>query len=79
MILVIDLLTALVLDIKFFRNIIIGGDGAYKRCLAPIVDMNEYYFISLTYKVWNSKDNSLIFTSTNALSQRAKLFHTKIL
>ena len=33
-----DQLTALVMDLKFSDNIIIGGDGPYKGCSAPMVD-----------------------------------------
>ena len=37
-----DLLTALGLDIKFYENIILGGDGTYKVCSAPMLDVRIY-------------------------------------
>ena len=46
-----DLLTALGLDIKFSENIIIGGDGTYKGCLAPMVDVSNYDFKPLIEKI----------------------------
>ena len=39
-----DLLTALELDLKFFENVIHGGEGPYKGCSAPIIDVNNYDF-----------------------------------
>ena len=42
-----DLLTTLFLDLKFFKNIIIGGKGPYEGCLTPMVDLNNYEFKSL--------------------------------
>ena len=46
-----DLIIALGLDIKFSENIMIGGDGPYEGCSAPMVDINNYEFKSLTNKV----------------------------
>ena len=37
-----DLLNALVLDLKFSKNVIIGGKGPYKGCLEPTVDLINY-------------------------------------
>ena len=42
------LLTALGLDLKFYENIILGGDGPYKGCSAPMVDVSTYDFKPLT-------------------------------
>ena len=42
MILVIYLIHALVLDIKFSENIIFGGDVPYQGCSAPMVDLSNY-------------------------------------
>ena len=38
------LLTELGLDIKFYANIIIFGEGPYDGCSAPMVDVSNYYF-----------------------------------
>ena len=35
----IDLITALVLDLKFSGNILVGGDGPHEGCLAPMADV----------------------------------------
>ena len=46
-----DLLTALVLDLKFPENAINGGKGPYKGCSAPMVDVNNYDCSILTEKI----------------------------
>ena len=50
MILVIYLLTALGLDLKFSYNVIIGGEGPYKGCSAPMADVSNYNFTYITDK-----------------------------
>ena len=46
-----ELLTALGLDLNFFVNIIIGGEGPYEGCSAPMVYLRNYDFKSLTENV----------------------------
>ena len=46
-----DLLTAMGLDLKFSENIIIVGEGLYKWCLVPMVDLGNYDFKYLTNKI----------------------------
>ena len=36
-----DVLTALVLDFKFSKHVIIGGDGPYEGFLAYMVEVND--------------------------------------
>ena len=43
-----DILTALVLDLKFSDIIILGGDVTYEGCPAPMIDLINYEFKSLT-------------------------------
>ena len=43
-----DLLIALGLDLKFSEKLIIGGEGPYEGCLAPMTDLIYYDFKSLT-------------------------------
>ena len=43
-----DLLTALVLDLKFSDNIIIGGGAPYEGRSSPIVDVINFNFTSIT-------------------------------
>ena len=50
MILGIDLLTALGLYIKFSDNFIIGGEGEYEGLSAPMFDVSNYDFKSITDK-----------------------------
>ena len=45
-----DLLIALVLDLKFSENFIIGGEGTYEGCLSPMVDVSNYEFIYIIDK-----------------------------
>ena len=46
-----DLLTALVLDLIFSENLIIGGEGPHEECQAPMADLSNYDFKSLTENV----------------------------
>ena len=48
-----ELLTALVLYIRFHKHVIIGGAGPYAGCLAPMVDVNNYDFKYPTDKKLN--------------------------
>ena len=45
-----DLFTALGLDLKFPENIILGGEGPYKGCSAPMVGVSNYDFNIITAK-----------------------------
>ena len=38
------IITALVLDLKFSKNIITDGEGQYEGSLAPVVDLSNYDF-----------------------------------
>ena len=50
-ILCIDLLTALVMDLKFSKNIIIVVKGPYEVCYTPMVDLRKYDFKSFTENI----------------------------
>ena len=39
-----DLLTPLILDLKFSDKLIICGEWACKGCLAPMADLSKYDF-----------------------------------
>ena len=45
------LITKLRLDLNFSENIIIGDKGPYEGCSAPMVDLSNYYFKSLTKSI----------------------------
>ena len=45
-----DLLIALVLDIKFSENVMIGSEGPYEGCFVTMVDVINYEFTSITDK-----------------------------
>ena len=66
-----DLIIALVLDLKFSENIVIGSEVPYGGCSVPMVDVNNYYFKPLTEKQLNHNNHLLTRTSTNALNPRA--------
>ena len=50
------LLTALGLDLKFYKNVIIGGDGPYGGCSSPMVDINDYNFKYLIDEMVNLEE-----------------------
>ena len=59
-----DLLTALGLDHKFSDNFIIVYNRQYGGCLAPMIDVSNYYFTSLADKRVKTKEffiNSYIY------------------
>ena len=73
MILGIDLLTALVLDLKFYKYVIIRGDGPYEGWSAAMSDVNYYEFKYLTEKLSNRNNPLLISMSKNASGQKVQL------
>ena len=46
-----DLLTALVLDLKFSKNVIIGEEVPYERCSLSMVDVRNCCFVSIADKL----------------------------
>ena len=44
------LLIALILNLIFSENVIIGGEGPYEGCLEKMVDISNYNFTSITDK-----------------------------
>ena len=46
-----DLLTALGLNLKFSENIMIGGRGPCEWCPKPMVNISNYNFVTVTYKI----------------------------
>ena len=69
-----DLLTTLGLDLKFSENVIIGGEGPYEGCSAPMVDVKKYNFKSITDKTVKPEESFLnlyvneCFESDNTIS-----------
>ena len=57
MILGIDLLTEMGLDLKFYGNVIIVGNGPYGGCSSPMVDASNYNFTYLTNKTVKLKES----------------------
>ena len=45
-----DLITALGLDLKFYGNVILGGEVPYKECSVPMVDVINYNYNIITDK-----------------------------
>ena len=67
-----DLLTALGLDLKFSEDIIIGGEGPYEGCLAPMAELSNYDCKYLTENIVKPEKILLIRTSKNDLNSRAQ-------
>ena len=55
-ILVRRLVTELGLDLKFSKNVILGGEGPYKGCSEPMVDVNSYDFNIITDKTVKTEE-----------------------
>ena len=72
MILGTDLIYALRMYLRFCENIIISGNRPYRRCSAPMVDLRNYEFKSLTKKELNLKNPLLMCTLTNASNPRSQ-------
>ena len=64
------LITLLVLDIEFSENFIIDGEGTYKGCSTPMVDVSNYEFNIITVKRLNWKNPLLTRTSINVSNPR---------
>ena len=67
-----DLLTALVLDLKFSDNFIYGRKGSYEGCSAPMVDLSNYAFNTITAKLLNWNNPLLTCMSMNVLNPRVQ-------
>ena len=67
-----DVLTALVLDLKFFEIIIIGGNIPYEGCSAPMVDLSNHNFLSAINKTFKPGNPLLTRTLKNYLNLRAQ-------
>ena len=52
-----DLITALVLDLKFYDNVMIGRHGPYEGCLSLMVGVNNYNFKYITDKTIKPKES----------------------
>ena len=51
MILGIELITKMGLDLNVSERVIIGGSGTYEGCLVTMVDIRNYEFKYVTYKI----------------------------
>ena len=71
-----DLLTTLVLDLTFSENIIIGGEGPYEGCSAPMVDLSNYDFKSLTEKIGKLKESFINFYVNKCLKYESAISST---
>ena len=56
-----DLLTSLGLYLMFSGNIIIGGEGPYEGYLAPMADLSNCDFKSLTESIVNLEESFINF------------------
>ena len=67
-----DLLTALGLDLKFYENVILRGEGPDEGCYASMVDVSNYDFNIITDKWLNWKIPLLTSGSMNAWNPRVQ-------
>ena len=74
-----DLLTALGLDIKFSENIILGGDGTFIGCSAPIVDVSTYDFKTLTDNKVKPEESFINAYVNECLESEGKMSSTRII
>ena len=65
-----DLLTALGLDLNWSENVIIGGRGPHEGCLAPMFEVSNDDFKSLTEKLLNHKNPLSISMLMNLSNQK---------
>ena len=77
MILVIELLTALVLDLKFSQKVVIGGEWSYERCSVPMVDISNYDFKYLTDKIVKPKESFVNFYVNKCLEYKITISSTQ--
>ena len=54
-----DLITSLVLDLRIFKNVVIGGEGSYEGFLATMVDVSNYEFKTLTDRMVKPGESSI--------------------
>ena len=74
-----DLLTAMVLDIKFSENFIIGREGIYKGCSEPMVDVSNYYFNIITAKAVKSEESIIDLYINECLESDSEISATRIM
>ena len=65
-----DVLTAVGLDLKFSKNIVIGGKGPYEGCSSPTVDVRSYDFKTLTEKIFEPEESFINAYVENAWNPR---------
>ena len=70
------LLTALGLYLKFPENIIIGGEGPYEECLASIVEVINYKFKYLTYKIVKPEESFINLYVNECLNSKSTIRST---
>ena len=74
-----NLLTTLGLDLKSFDSGIVGGDGPHEGCLAPMFDISNYDYKTLTDKIVKPEESFLnscvneCFESEKRISQTRKM------
>ena len=74
-----NLLTTLGLDLKSFDSGIVGGDGPHEGCLAPMFDISNYDYKTLTDKIVKPEESFLYsyvnecFESENMISPTRRM------
>ena len=71
-----DLLTSLGMDLKFYENVIIGGEGPYKGCSVPMFDIRNYNFKSITGKTVKPEEYFINSYVEKCLESNRKIIST---
>ena len=71
------LLTTLGLDLKFYENVIIGGDRPYKGCLTHMVDVSNYDIAYLTDKTVKREESFINYYFNECLESDSAISSTQ--
>ena len=74
-----DLLTALVLDLKFSENVIRGGEGPYEGCSEPMFDVNNYNFNIVTAKTVKQEEPFINAYVSERFKYQSEISATRIM
>ena len=78
MIIFIEPLTSLGLNLKFPEDIIIGGDGPYEGCSAPMFDLSNYRFKYLTDKIFKPEESFINLYVRKCIKYKSTISYTLI-
>ena len=74
-----DLLTALGMDPEFSEKIIVGSEGPYEGCQAPMVDLSNYDFKYLTENIVKPEEYFINSYVDKCLKSESTIISTPIM